>query len=71
MSWTMSWNETMKAAAQAERTATATRIVVYAPWNWNPHDVWLTRAKQPREFGAEPTKTEASTPPRQDTAVRA
>jgi hypothetical protein len=46
----MSWADTIKAtalAALAERTAPTARFVADAPWSWNPHDVWLTRARQP------------------------
>jgi hypothetical protein len=34
-------------AVLAERPAPPDRIVVDAPWTWNPKDVWLTRARQP------------------------
>ena len=68
----MSWTETVKAtalAALAGRTAAVDRIATDAPWNWKAHDVWLTRAKQPRELAAESPKNSPSTPPRQDTAL--
>ncbi|MBK7901768.1 MAG: hypothetical protein IPJ97_01585 [Proteobacteria bacterium] len=54
----MSWNDTVKAAAlaaQGERTAKAGRIADYTPWSWNPHDVWLSRVKQPREVATHST----------------
>jgi hypothetical protein len=69
----MSWADRVKAtalAALAERTATAGRISVDAPWSWNPHDVWLTRVKQPRELAARSSESGPSTPPRQSTARR-
>ncbi len=51
MRGSMSWNETVKAAALAalvERTPPDARISVDAPWTWNPHDVWLSRASARR-----------------------
>lgn len=53
MRWPTSWNDTVKAAAlatQAERTAATVRIAVDAPWNWNHHAVWLSRARPSREL---------------------
>ena len=69
----MNWAETVKAnalALAAGRTATASRMMTDAPWSWNPHDVWLTRIGQPRKLATQPPKTDASTPPRQNTAPR-
>jgi len=69
----MSWADTVKATAlavRAERTATAGRLFVATPWSWNPHDVWLTRARQPRELPARSSISEPSTSPRPDTAAR-
>jgi len=77
MRWPMSWNDTVKAAAlaaQADRTATASRIVADAPWSWNPHDVWLTRIRQSPQFAAQPSQASLSGPttqPRQDSALHA
>lgn len=74
MRWPMSWNDTVKAAALtvlAERTATAARIVADAPWSWNPHDVWLTRIRQPsRESASQATVSGPTTRSRQGTASR-
>ena len=58
----MSWADTVKATAlavSADRTATTARLSVDAPWNWNPHDVWLTRVKQPREVARPPCQDAA------------
>lgn len=76
MRWPMSWNDTVKAAALtvlAERTAAAARIVADAPWNWNPHDVWLSRVKLRGEFAAQPSQATVGSPttqPRQGAAPR-
>jgi len=70
MSWADKVIETALAAL-AERTATTGRIPADAPWNWNPHDVWLTRAKQPHALAARSSMSEQSTPPLEDTTVRA
>jgi ABC-type transporter Mla maintaining outer membrane lipid asymmetry permease subunit MlaE len=62
----MSWADTVIAtalAALAERTATAGRLFVTTTWSGNPHDVWLTRVKQPREQPARSSRNEQSTPP--------
>ena len=56
MRGSMSWNDTVKAAAlaaQAERTARPPRIAVDARWRWNPHDVWVSRVRQPRDLDAQ------------------
>ena len=69
----MSWADTVKEtalAALAGRTATTTRSVVDAPWNWNPHDLWLARTSQPRELVAQPSVSDPSSPPHHDTALR-
>jgi hypothetical protein len=69
----MSWADTVKAtalAALAGRTATAGRGSVDKPWTWNPHDVWLTRASEPRQPAAPPSVSDPSTPPHRDTALR-
>jgi hypothetical protein len=68
----MSWADTVRAtalAALAGRTTTAARTAVDTPWTWNPHDVWLTRASQPRQPAAQPSVRDPSTPPDQDTAL--
>jgi hypothetical protein len=47
----MSWADTIKKTALtglAERTATGSRMSGSTPWDWNTHDVWLKRVKQPR-----------------------
>jgi hypothetical protein len=69
----MSWADTVKAtalAALAERTVAAGRTSVDAPWIWNPQDVWLTRARQPRDLAAPSAKGPPVTPARQDSALR-
>lgn len=73
MSWPMNWKDTVKATALAilaERTESAGRTSFDTPWSWNPHDLWLTRVKQPRELAACSSMSEQSTPRRQDTAAR-
>jgi len=68
----MSWADKVKTtalAALADRTATARPIFVETPWSWNPHDVWLTRAGQPRKPAAQPSVSDPSTPPHRDTAL--
>jgi len=53
----MSWADTFKATALAvlaERTTTASRPAVGAPWSWNPHDVWLSRIRPSREPAGSP-----------------
>jgi len=70
----MSWADFVVAtalAALAERSATAARISIDTPWSWNPHDVWLTRASQPRKLAAQPSVSDPSTPPHRDAALRA
>jgi hypothetical protein len=69
----MNWKDTVKATALAtlaERTESAGRTSFDAPWSWNPHEVWLTRVKQPRELAARSSMSEQSTSQRQDTAAR-
>jgi hypothetical protein len=69
----MSWADTVKAsalAALAERTTAAGRISVDAPWNWNPHEVWLERVRQPRELAVRLSVSEQSIPTRPGTALR-
>jgi hypothetical protein len=68
----MSWADKVKAtalAALAGRTTTAGRVSIHTPWTWNPHDVWLTRASQPRQPAAQPSVSDPSTPPHRDTAL--
>ncbi len=68
----MSWADTVTAtalAALAGRTATAGRVSVHTPWSWNPHDVWLTRASQPRKLATQPSVSDPSTPPHRDAAL--
>jgi hypothetical protein len=68
----MSWADTVKAtalAALAERSATDDRGFGGARWNWNSPDVWLTRARQPRDVAAQSPNSGPSTPLRQDTAL--
>lgn len=68
----MSWADTVKAtalAALAGRPATAGHVSVDSPWSWNPHDVWLARAKQPRKPATQPSVSDPSTPPHRDTAL--
>ena len=67
----MNWADQVKATAltvAAEHAATPARISVDTPWSWNPHEVWLSRIKQPRAPVALTSISESSTPPRQDPA---
>jgi hypothetical protein len=69
----MSWADTMKAhalAALAERTSTARQPFVATSSGLYPHDVWLTRVRQPRELTARFSMSEPPAPPRLDTAAR-
>ena len=69
----MSWADSVKAtalAALAERTVTVSSVAVDTPWNWSPHDVWLTRIQQPRALATRASMSEPSTPPRPDIAAR-
>ena len=69
----MNWADQVKATAltvAAEHAATPARISVDTPWSWNPHDVWLTRASEPRQPAAPPSVSDPSTPPHRDTALR-
>jgi hypothetical protein len=69
----MNWADQVKATAltvAAERTAAVGRIAVDAPWSWNPHDVWLSRVKQPREIAIPSARSVATAQPRQGIALR-
>ena len=69
----MNWADQVKATAlatAAEHTATPARISVDAPWSWNPHDVWLSRVKQPREIAIPSARSVATAQPRQGIALR-
>jgi hypothetical protein len=69
----MNWNDTVKASALAalvERTPPDARISVDTPWSWNPHDVWLSRVKQPREIAIPSARSVATAQPRQGIALR-
>jgi hypothetical protein len=51
----MSWAETMKEAADAAAsghgtTTDASRMRSATSAPWDPHEVWLTRVKRPREM---------------------
>ena len=52
----MNWSDAMKENADrvaADRVFTNTSDAPYAPSiAWSPHDVWLTRVKQPRDRAA-------------------
>lgn len=68
----MSWTDTVKAkalAALSGRTVTSRRIDD-APWNWNPHDVWLKRVEQPHDRAALPSVNKKSVPPQQSAGPR-
>jgi hypothetical protein len=59
------WAETMKVAAlatTARKTATVVRGAVDVPWSWNPREVWLRRAKQPRDRVARSSQRGSMTP---------
>jgi hypothetical protein len=69
----MNWQDTVKAhalAALADRTVTADRIAAGAPWSWKADDVWLTRARQPRDLAARSSMSEQSTPTPQGSVLR-
>jgi len=69
----MNWADQVKATAltvAAERTAAVGRIAVDAPWSWNPHDVWLSRVKQPREIAIPSARSVATAQPRQGITLR-
>ncbi len=73
MRCTMSWTDTLKAAAlavQAERTATSARHLADASCRWNAYDVWLSRARPLRDLTPRPAHGEQPTPPPQGTAPR-
>jgi len=60
----MNWADTLKATALAAlkgRTATAGRVFVDVPWSWNPHDVWLARARQPHAIAAQASESGPTT----------
>jgi hypothetical protein len=66
----MSWADTVKAtalAALAERVASPGRMIADAPWIWNPHEVWLSRARRPRKLAAQSSLNDPATPSRQAT----
>ena len=59
----MNWAEIMKAAAiatSADRSAAADRVSVALPWNWNPHEVWLERARRATVSGLQNQETRVS-----------
>jgi hypothetical protein len=57
-------------AALAEGMSTVRQPFV-ATWSGlYPHDVWLTRVRQPRELTARSSTSEPATPLRQGTAAR-
>jgi hypothetical protein len=64
----MSWTEAMQARAAAvvrERTEHDTPIFnAVQPMGWDPHDVWLTRVRQPRLVAASAAIERASSFPR-------
>jgi hypothetical protein len=67
----MSWADTLKATALtalARRTSTVGRVSTDAPWSWNMHDAWLTRARQPHSRTAPSSTGEPSSGPYEATA---
>jgi hypothetical protein len=59
----MNWADTLKATAlatSAERATPAAPIPV-GLWNWDAHDVWLTRARQPRASASRPSPSDTPT----------
>ncbi len=63
----MSWADTLKATALAtlaQRTEGGARVAVSEPWTWSAHDVWLRRARNPREVATRPAPMQHATPPR-------
>jgi hypothetical protein len=60
----MGWADTVKSTALtvlAERTATTGRVSADTLWTWNPHDVWLSRVRPPREIAAPPPEGDPAT----------
>lgn len=53
----MSWAEAMKENAKAasrDRVSADANVLRSAPaTSWDPHEVWLTRVKQPRDHAAD------------------
>ena len=70
----MRWADTMKAtaiAALAERTATAAPAATDTRSTWDPHEVWLSRARQSRVVAAlAPATSEAVTQPQPGPTLR-
>jgi len=60
----MSWTDALKpsvTAAVAERPEQYTPLFNAArPIGWDPHDVWLTRVRQPRKLAASAAVESAS-----------
>lgn len=47
----ITWAKTMKVTAlttAGRQSTTVVRTAVDLPWSWNPREVWLSRARQPR-----------------------
>ena len=68
MSGPMNWKDSVKATALAtlaDSTPTFARISADAPWNWNPHDVWLTRVQPLRGLTPKSSPSEQATPTQQ------
>ncbi len=56
MRGSMSWNDTVKAAglaALAGRTSTTASNAIDTRRIWAPHDVWVSRVRQPRDLDAQ------------------
>ena len=73
MRCTMSWTDTVKAAAlavQAERTATAAATALDTRPTWNAQEVWLSHVRHSRDVAIQRSMTDATTQPRRGTAHR-
>jgi hypothetical protein len=70
----MRWADIMKAtalAALAERAATAAPAATDTRSTWDPHEVWLSRARRSREVSAvAPSTSEAATQPKTGPTLR-
>jgi hypothetical protein len=69
----MSWADTLIATALATltgRTATAGRIFTSTSSSWNRDDVWLARAKQPRDRAPRSLVRDPAAPTRHLTVLK-
>ena len=67
----MGWTDTLRATALAtlaERAGTPNRLFTGGPSGWNPDDVWLRRASQPRGRATQRPLRDPATPHRHGVA---